>query len=292
MPAFFLHPLSLSFVIGIAIFICSYCWSEKILEFFSQKIKNSQTDILDIMDKLFISQKREKIVKNCWIFSICLSLIVFLAFWPQVIVSLFLGVLTFLGSWIGIQTLLKQLWEDHCNKVVDQMVEALTIMCNSLKVGLSLPQAMDRVIKGYPGALAKEFQLILNKTQLGQSLEESLVEMGERVNRPDIDMLVSTVNILKESGGNLAETFFVMADTLRQRQKMEKKIKALTAQGLIQAKIISVIPFALIVLFYFMDQKYIAPLLFTAKGWVCLALVVLLVAIGGFLMKKMVQIKV
>ena len=104
-------------------------------------------------------------------------------------------------------------------------------MCNSLKVGLSLPQAMDRVIKGYPGPLSKEFGLILNKTQLGMPVEEALTEMGERIKRPDIDMLVSAVNILKETGGNLAETFYVMADTLRERHKMDKKIKALTAQG-------------------------------------------------------------
>ena len=151
---------------------------------------------------------------------------------------------------------------------------------------------MERVIKGYPGPLAKEFGLVLNKMQLGQNLEESFEEMAERVNRPDIDILVSTVNILKETGGNLAETFFVMSETLRERQKMEKKIKALTAQGMMQAKIVSVLPVLLIAIFYVMDKNYISPLIFKPLGWACLIVVLVLILVGGFVMRKMVEIKV
>ncbi len=286
------HPLIFSLFIGSLIFIFSYRWIDTILHFFSTRTTDSQKEILDFADKLFITQKKEIIIRNCWILSISLSLLVFLLIWPNVIVSLIAGSFVFLGTWIGIKVLLQQLWKSHCDKVISQMVEALTIMCNSLKVGLSLPQAMDRVVKGYPGALSREFRLVLNKIQLGQSLEESLTEMGERLDRSDIDMLVSTINILKESGGNLAETFFVMSETIRERQKMDKKIKALTAQGLMQAKIISSLPFFLIVIFYFMDKPYILPLLTKPLGWVCLVLVVILVAVGWVMMKKMVEIKV
>ena len=73
---------------------------------------------------------------------------------------------------------------------------------------------------------------------------------------------------------------------------MKKKIKALTAQGMMQAKIMSALPFLLIGMLYFMDREYISPLLFKPLGWVCLAGVVFLVLIGGFIMRKMVEIKV
>ena len=288
----FNHTWILSLTIGLMIFVIFYLQSYKILNFLSEKTFGAQKEILEIMDKLLISQDKQKFKRNGWFFSGGLSFVVFLLLWPNVVVS-FLGlVFVFIGSWYVLKKLFQSLWKKHCNKVVDQMVEALTIMCNSLKVGLSLAQAMERVIKGYPGPLAKEFGLVLNKMQLGQNLEESLEEMAERVQRPEINMLVSTVNILKETGGNLAETFFVMSETLRERQKMEKKIKALTAQGMMQAKIISCLPFLLIGIFYVMDKPYIAPLLFKPLGWVCLAAVLILVLIGGFLMKKMVEIKV
>lgn len=282
----------LSLTVGLMSFVIFYFQSHKILEFLSKKTLGTQEEILEIMDKLLISQDKKKFKRNSWIFSIVLSLVVFLIFWPNVLASLIASTFVFIAIWYTLKMFFRQLWEKHCNKVVDQMVEALTIMCNSLKVGLSLGQAMERVMKGFPGPLAKEFGLVLNKMQLGQNLEESLEEMAERVQRPDIDMLVSTINILKETGGNLAETFFVMAETVRERQKMEKKIKALTAQGMMQAKIISCLPFLLIGIFYVMDKAYIHPLFVKPLGWLCLAVVFALVLIGGFLMKKMVEIKV
>ncbi len=282
----------LSLTIGAIAFVIFYLQSHRMLVFLSERTLGTQEEILKIMDKLLISQNKKKFKRNGWILSISLSLIVFLLLWPNVIVSVLAGAIMFIGSWYMLKKLFQTMWSRHCNKVVDQLVEALTIMCNSLKVGLSLGQAMERVIKGYPGPLAKEFGLVLNKMQLGQNLEESLEEMAERLKKTEIDMLVSTVNILKETGGNLAETFFVMSETLRERQKMEKKIKALTAQGMMQAKIISAIPFLLIGMFYVMDRPYISPLLFKPLGWVCLAVVFALVLIGGFLMKKMVEIKV
>ena len=289
---FFNNTWVLCFTIALMTTCIFYLNSEKWLKFLSEKSLGTQKEILDIIDKLLISQDKKKIKRNGWLFTLGLSLIVFLALWPNVLISLIASIAVFIASWWLLKKLFQNLWAKHCNRVVDQMVEALTIMCNSLKVGLSLGQAMERVIKNYPGALAKEFSLVLNKMKLGQNLEESLEEMAKRVDKPEIDMLVSTVNILKETGGNLAETFFVMAETIRERQKMEKKIKALTAQGMMQAKIISALPFVLIGIFFVMDRNYISPLLLKPLGWVCLAVVLVLVLIGGFLMKKMVQIKV
>ena len=292
MRPFLVNTLALSLTVGLMVFIFSYGWSDKIRAFLAEKTFGSQKEIFEIMDKLLINQPKEKTSRNIWVLSLCLGGLVFFLLWPNVIFSLAAGAGVFLGVWIGIKLFLRGLWESHCNKVVGQMVEALTIMCNSLKVGLSLPQAMERVMKGFGGALAKEFRLVLNKTQLGQPLEEALTEMGERIQRPDIDMLVTTINILRETGGNLAETFFVMAETLRERQKMEKKIKALTASGMMQARIISALPFALIGIFYAMDKEYILPLVATPLGWGCLVFITILVCVGWFMMKKMVAIKV
>lgn len=287
----FMHPLIVSGVAGIMIFIFSYCWSDRILDFFKKRTFGAEEEVLIILEKLLF-QNQKRIIRNCWIFACCLSAGMVLLLWPKILFILILSPLTLILTWQMIKFFFRSYWEKHCNKVVNQMVEGLVIMCNSLRVGLSLPQAMDRVIKGYPGPLSKEFRLVLNKTQLGMSVEEALTEMGERIKRPDMNMLVSAVNILKETGGNLAETFYVMADTMRERQKMDKKIKALTAQGRMQAKILSIIPFALIGIFFILDKDYIAPLIFKPLGWVCLAVVCVLVFVGYIVMKKMVEIKV
>ena len=291
-PDFLLHPLVLSLIVGTLVFIIIYIWSDKILEKFSTQLSTSQKDIVDTMDKLLITQNKESIIRNCWILCSALSALSLLLFWPNVVVSFIAAAVVFFGSWHLIRLFLNTMWESHCNKAVGQMVDGLTIMCNSLKVGLSLPQSMERVITACPGPLAKEFKLVLNKTKLGQNLAEALSEMADRLNRPDVDLLVSTINILKETGGNLVETFFVMAETLREKQKMDKKIKALTAQGRMQAKIMAALPIVLIGIFYVMDKEYISKLWTQPLGWVCLGIVFILIAIGGFVMKKVVEIKV
>ena len=289
--SFFYHPAGLALVTAVAVFICSYRFSDRIIEFFKEKTFGAREEILKIMEKLLI-QNQEKIIRNIWLFSFVLSILALTALWPHVLLIVVICPFTVPLTWQAARALFRSLWEKHCNRVVDQLVEGLVIMNNSLKVGLGLAQAMERVIGGFPGPLAKEFRLILNKTQLGMPIEEALTEMGDRVQRPDMDMLVSAINILKETGGNLAETFYVMADTLRERQKMEKKINALTAQGRMQAKILSCVPFCLIGIFLVVDRDYISPLLFKPLGWFLLAVVCALVGVGYVVMQKMVEIKV
>ena len=225
------------------------------------------------MEKLFI-QNQEKIIRNCWMLSVALACLAFLVLWPNILLMLIISPLIVPLTWQTVKLFLRSMWKSHCDKVVDQMVEALVIMCNSLKVGLGLTQAMDRVVAGYPGPLAKEFRLILNKVQLGMTVEEALSEMGERIQRPDIDMLVTAINILKETGGNLAETFFCYVRYFkRASENGRKKIKALTAQGRMQVKILSCVPFCMIGIFLIIDRDYIMPLLVKPLGWLLLSIV-------------------
>ena len=276
---------------GLGFLLC-YLNFDRISEFFQNNTLRTQEEILEIMDKLLISQDKKKFRRNSWFVSGLLSCLGFILIWPNLLMGSIITLVIFLGIWWMLKKYLQARWEHHCNRVVDDLVEALTMMCNSIKVGLSLGQAIERVIKAYPGALSKEFQLVLNKMELGQNLEESLEETAQRIQKPEVDMLVSTTNILKETGGNLGETFFVMSETIRERQKMEKKIKVLTAQGLMQAKIISALPFLLIGVFYIMDRNYISPLFNNPIGWVCLMAVFCLVTVGWFFMKRIVAIKV
>ena len=288
----FYNPIVFSLTIFGLVFTVIYLNFKKIFDFFTARTLGVQQEILEIMDQLLISQDKDKTVKKLWLVCLCLSTLGFIVVWPNVLMSVIAFAGLAIGFWWLVRELLKSLWEKHCSSVVNDLVEALTIMCNSIKVGLSLGQAIDRVIKGYPGALSKEFRLVLNKMELGQNLEESLEEMAKRVKKTEIDMLVSTVNILKETGGNLAETFFVMAETIRERQKMEKKIKALTAQGMMQAKIMACLPFGLVGLFFVMDRNHVMPLFTQPLGWLALLAMTVLVIVGWFLMKKMVEIKV
>ena len=256
------------------------------------KTSSSQKEILDIIEKMRIQKDQKKTVLYLWILSLAMGLLPILIFLPNMLLGFGLGVAFFLSTWAVVRMVMKTLWDKYCFMVVEQMLEGMTLMANGMKVGLSVTQSMERVIEGIKGPLSKEFTLVLNKIKLGMSVEDALKEMSERVPMPDVVMLVTSVNILKETGGNLAETFSVIAETIRSRQKVQSKIKALTAQGMMQAKMISAVPFVLMGILYFANRAYVVVLFTTALGWVCLFLIVILVIIGGHFMKKMATIDV
>jgi len=277
---------------GITVFIFSYFTADRILDYFHRKSLGSREEVLELMDRMFIDTDRKKVTYAMLAGSFGIGALAFLAVWPHFILGVILGgALTYAG-WLAPKLIMNMLWEKRCNRLVNQMVDGMTIMGNGIKAGQSLTQSMERVVENIHGPLSQEFSLVLNKVRLGMSVEDALNEFGERIPRQDVQMFVTAVNILKETGGNLAETFQTIVTTVRERQKVEKKIEALTAQGTMQAVIITLVPLLLLGIFLVLDPNYVMPLFTKPLGWLCLALMLTLQIIGLFVMKKIVTIKV
>lgn len=283
----FLIPL-----FGFAIFIFAYSIADKVYAFLYKKTVGSREEILELLDKMYVDIEEKKLTMLLVLVSFGLGFVVFLLTWPHLLAGFFIGSVVVIAGWVLPKLLVNIAWDRRCNQLTDQMVDGLTIMGNSVKAGQSLTQALERVVENTTGPLAQEFNLILNKIRLGMAVEEALNEFGERIPRPDVQMFVTSVNILKETGGNLAETFQTIVLTIRERQKVEKKIQALTAQGTMQAVIISLVPFVLMVVFLVVDPNYIMPLFTKPLGWFILVLMLALQTIGLVVMKKIVSIKV
>lgn len=279
-------------LLGITIFIFSYFTSDRIIDFLQRRSLGSREEVLHLMDQMFIDTDRKKVT---WLMlggSFGIGSLAFLAVWPHFGLGIVLGSTLCYAGWLAPKIIISSLFERRCTRLCDQMVDGMTIMANGIKAGQSLTQSMERVVENIHGPLSQEFSLVLNKIRLGMSVEESLNEFGERIPRQDVQMFVTSVNILKETGGNLAETFQTIVTTVRERQKVEKKIQALTAQGTMQAIIISLVPFLLMFMFLVLDPNYVMPLFTKPLGWVALALMLILQTIGLVVMKKIVTIKV
>ncbi|RYX78180.1 hypothetical protein EON76_06900, partial [bacterium] len=157
---------------------------------------------------------------------------------------------------------------------------------------LSVQQCMERVKDNMANPISQEFGLVLSEIQVGRGMADALNDLGMRIPRPDVQMFVTCVNILSETGGNLGETFQTITYTIRERQKIEKKIDAMTAQGVSQGVIITLIPFALLVAFAIIDPTYVEPLFSTALGIFALFIMLALQVIGGLMIRKVVKIQV
>lgn len=292
MSILFRSDLIVSLLFGAAVFTLAYLHSEKIIQFFYRKTLGQREDLYLLLDKLYVETDRKKITISIFLLSFGLGLLFFLALWPNIFIGTVVGTAICLLGWSTPKIFLTNMWEKRCSRIVDQMVDGMTIMANGVKSGLSITQSMERVTANMNGPLAQEFTLILNQIRLGRSVEEALNEFGDRIPRADVQMFVTSVNILKETGGNLAETFTTIVTTIRERQKIEKKIDAMTSQGTMQAIIVTLTPFALLVLFLIIDPTFVMPLFTRPLGWFALMMMVGLQVIGGLMMKKIVTIKV
>ncbi len=165
-------------------------------------------------------------------------------------------------------------------------------MSNAMRSGLNVPQALQLVSDELPNPISQEFGLVLSQNKLGVTLEEALSNLSVRMPHDDIEMFTTSINILKETGGNLAETFDSIAYTIREHIKVESKIAAMTAQGVLQGVIVVLMPFALGAILYSIDPQRISPMFTTIPGWIMLTIMISLQAIGGFMIWKIVKVRV
>ena len=277
---------------GIAIFFAVYFWADKLLVKLYSKSLGKKSDILQYMKLLGMDTNEKKVTQLLLMSSFGLGFLFFMMAWPNFTAGVFMGVSAAIAGFQLPPIIFKTIYDRRCNLFVDQMVDALTIMANGVKSGSNPQQSMQRVVEIMNQPISTEFSQVITQTQFGQSFEEALGDLGERIPRPDVQMFVTAINILKETGGNLAETFQTIVSTIRERQKLEKKISAMTAQGVMQGIIVSSIPFILGGVFFAVDPSYIMPMFNTTLGLVLLAAMLGLQIIGGVMIKKIVTIKV
>ena len=278
--------------VAFCVFVVFYASSDQVITFLRGKSLGSRAEILRLLDLMFVEANEKRVTALLPLLSFGLGTVAFLLFLPNALAGIIIGAMVTVAGWSLPVVLIKTLYDRRSSTFVDQMVDGLTIMANRIKSGLSVTQSMERVVENLGNPISQEFSLVLSQIRLGRSVEDALIEIGERVPKPDVQMFVTSINILKETGGNLAETFSTICTTIRERQKIEKKIQAMTAQGLMQGIIITLVPLALIIVFSIVNPGYITPLFSTALGLVILAVMFTLQIIGGITIRKIVKINV
>ena len=185
-----------------------------------------------------------------------------------------------------------RLWTRRVDRFTEQMLDALAFMSNGLKSGLSLVQCMGMVVEELDNPISEELGLVLSEQRVGVPFEEALLNLEARLDTEDLQILVTSINILRQSGGNLSETFDTIAYTIRERTKVQGKIRSLTAQGISQAFVICLMPFGLAAVLYSFDNELIARLWTTWLGWLMIFAILTLQVVGGLIMKRVVTIRV
>ena len=173
-----------------------------------------------------------------------------------------------------------------------QLPDALAMVAGSLRAGSSLNIALENLVTEQSPPLAQEFDMLLKEQRLGVELEVALANMEERIPLQDFSMLATALRINREVGGNLADTISSLGETLRRKGTMEGKIKSLTAQGQMQGYVMTGLPLLLGVLLNFLEPEAMSKLWTTGIGWAVMAVIVVMLALGYTMIKKITSIEV
>lgn len=173
-----------------------------------------------------------------------------------------------------------------------QLVDGLGLMASSVKAGLTLPQAMELLVKEMKPPLTQEFGRVLQEYRLGTDLDEAMLNMARRLGSRDLDILVNSIMITRRSGGNVGEMFTKIADSIRERFRIEGKISALAATGNLQALVMSSMPFALMVVLWFFDPLHVKLMFNNTIGLFSFGVVCALVAAGFLWIRKVMQVDI
>lgn len=279
-------------LIAVGIFIISYQQSKRFLDWLRFQSLGTRDYIVEKLQMMFIEVPPHKILIGLFSLSFGLGSIVFLACLPRLFPGIPLAILVTIIGWKAPKPFVDKMYKRRIDRFVMQMVDGLNLMSNGLKSGLSVIQSLGLVTQEMPNPIQQEFTLVLSENKLGVSIEEAFNNLAKRIKSDDVEMFVTSINILKETGGNLAETFDTIVTTIRERIKVEKKIAAMTAQGFYQGVFVMAIPPILGVVFYQSDPEFMTPLFTTPIGWVILFVIAALEGVGFFVIMKVVKIDV
>jgi len=163
----------------------------------------------------------------------------------------------------------------------DQLPDVLDLLIGSLRAGHGLVQAINTLVEQLPPPACDEFRRVSRAVELGLSIERALRDLANRIGTDDVNLLVTAITVQHEMGGNLAEILGTIAETVRDRIRMKREIRALTAQQRMTGFILGGLPVFLAVVLTLVSPEFLTPLF--EPGWVrVLPMIAVVMMVMGF----------
>lgn len=172
-----------------------------------------------------------------------------------------------------------------------QVPQALSTISHALRAGYGLTQGLQAVATDMPRPISLEFRRTLHELALGLPLEEVLENLQHRAQSDDLEMAITGILINREVGGNLAELLDRIAETIRERVRLQNQIRILTIQGKISALAAALFPPGMVGILYLLNPAYESILFTTGIGLAMVAIALAMQVIGALMVWRIVNIQ-
>lgn len=182
--------------------------------------------------------------------------------------------------------------ERRRERLASQLRQSLLSLVHALRIGVGFTQALEYVARECPDPLGSHWRHLLQSLQIGKSMPQATEELAVQVPLKEMRWFVAAVQITQTTGGSLAEVLETLSSTLQEQQSLREKIAALTAQGKVSGILLGGLPFLVLAALYIIAPEMVSPMFGSWLGQTMLAGVIVMVSAGGFVIKKIVTIRV
>jgi tight adherence protein B len=172
-----------------------------------------------------------------------------------------------------------------------QLPDVLATIASTLRAGHGLRTALRAIADDSAAPAFEEFARVLGEERLGRPLDQALAAMCERIGSHDMEYVATAVNVQSQTGGSLAGLFDTLSETVRERQRHARKVKALTSLGRMSATVLVAMPIGLGALMTLISPQYMAPLYTTSTGHLLIGVCLTSMAIGAVFLRQIVSVK-
>jgi tight adherence protein B len=204
-----------------------------------------------------------------------------------------MGVLVaaFIGAMGLPRYMLSRMVKKRQAKFMGELANAIDVIVRGIKSGLPLNECLQVIARESPEPIASEFREVVEQQRMGVTLGDGLERMCERVPLAEVRFLAIVVAIQQQAGGNLSEALANLSGVLRDRLRMQMKIKALSSEAKTSAMVLASLPPGVMSMVYLSSPDYIMPLFNTTVGNFMLAIGACWMTTGVLVMKKMINFK-
>jgi tight adherence protein B len=173
----------------------------------------------------------------------------------------------------------------------DQLPDALDLVRSALQAGHGLVAALQVASETLSDPVAMELRYVVEEIRLGLTLREALYHLSERVGDPNVPLLIVGVLVSQDVGGNLAEVVDNTAHTIRERAKLQRDVRVLTAQSRFSAMLLTGLPLGVGLFMATFNRKYFEPMMTTPEGFRLLVLSAGLILIGHLTIRRIIRFR-
>lgn len=217
----------------------TYKYLPAILYWYAQVLKKRMEKPTRQLEQMFVLTQRSRLISIFTITPLSLGLVGF------TLTRQLFGFVAGLVFGLIVPTIVINIMAIRRQKKFEaQLVDGLMLLSSSLKAGMSLNQAIEVLAEEMPAPISEEFILVMRENRMGVVLEDCLAHLKQRMPVEDLGLVTTAIAIARETGGDLTEIFSQLVLTIREKNKLEGRVKALTVQARLQGVIMGILPIA------------------------------------------------